>query len=160
MAKRKEQTTPSDQASQGSATSSMDTVETSVVAFAEQLGRVVGAVQAKADGWLDSKTLKEQLTRIRDEAADLLSHIGSETASTSGAAAPAQKPTASKKPGRSAGATAAWRTASATGRSGGKVDAPGKTHRKAPAAGRSIKHSNEMVPKLKAAEARRRTRRG
>jgi hypothetical protein len=38
------------------------------------------------------------------------------------------------------------------GRSGGKVDAPGKKHRKPPANTRGVKHSDEMVAKLKVAE--------
>ena len=55
MAKRKD-TTTSDQTIRGSATSATDPVEQRLVAFAEQLGRIVGTVQAKADGWLDRKT--------------------------------------------------------------------------------------------------------
>jgi hypothetical protein len=41
---------------------------------------------------------------------------------------------------------------SAKGRSGGKVDAPGKKHRKPPASTRGVKHSDEMVAKANAAE--------
>ena len=47
-----------------------------------------------------------------------------------------------------------------TGRSGGKVDAPGKTHRKAPAATPGIKHSDLMIPKVTAAQTMRKGRRG
>ena len=47
-----------------------------------------------------------------------------------------------------------------TGRSGGKVDAPGKTHRKAPAATPGIKHSDLMIPKVTAAQKMRKGRRG
>jgi transcription elongation factor len=160
MAKRQDTTTASDLTTQGSATSATDTVEQRLVAFAEQLGRIVGTVQAKADGWLDRKTLKEELTRIRDGAADLLNHVGTGTAIASAAATPAQSQTTDQTPGRSATATTGWRATGATGRSGGKVDAPGKTHRKPPAGARGIKHSNEMIPKLKAAQATRRRRHG
>ena len=138
MAKRKDTTTPSGQATPRSATSATDTVEQRLVSFAEQLGRIAGTVQARADGWLDRQTLNDQLTRIRDGAADLLDHLGSGTASI--AAAPAQK----KK----------------TGRSGGKVDAPGKTHRKPPPSARGTKHSDEMIPKGNAAQRMRHMRRG
>jgi hypothetical protein len=43
----------------------------------------------------------------------------------------------------------------ATGRSGGKVDAPGKKHRGAPAATPGIKHSDLMIPKVTAAQKMR-----
>ena len=155
MAKRKD-TTTSDQTIRGSATSATDPVEKRLVAFAEQLGRIVGTVQNKADGWLDRKTLNEELTRIRDGAADLLQHVGTETASASDVA-PAQRQTTDHAP---ATATTGWRATAATGRSGGKVDAPGKTHRTPPAGARGIKHSDEMIPKLKAAQATRRRRHG
>jgi hypothetical protein len=38
------------------------------------------------------------------------------------------------------------------------VDAPGKSHRKPPPSARGIKHSDEMIPKLKAAQTMRRRR--
>src|SRR5947209_17683455 len=50
-------------------------VEQRVVAFAEQLGRVVGTVQAKAEGWLDRDALNAQVLGVRDSAADLLKHL-------------------------------------------------------------------------------------
>src|ERR1700692_3767090 len=108
MAKRKETTTVSDQTTRGSATPAADTVEQRLVAFAEQLGRIVGTVQARADGWLERRTLTEELTRIRDGAADLLNHVGSETASASVSATPAQSQPTDHTPGRSARATTGW----------------------------------------------------
>jgi len=42
------------------------------------------------------------------------------------------------------------------GRSGGKVDAPGKKHRKAPEATHGVKHSDLMIPKVTAAQKMRR----
>ena len=87
----------------------MDGVEERVVAFSEQLGRVVGTVQAKAEGWLDRDALRKQLASIRDNAADLLEHLaGRETAVKNAVA----------------------KVTSTKGRSGGVVDAPGKKHRK------------------------------
>ncbi len=86
----------------------MDAVEARVIAFSEQLGRVVGTVQAKAEGWLDRDALKKQISDIRDSAADLIEQI-------------------------SRGGKPAVKKAVATvtkGRSGGVVDAPGKKHRK------------------------------
>ena len=45
----------------GSATGAQ-ALESGVVKLAEQLGWFVGTVQAKADGWLDSEALKQQMT--------------------------------------------------------------------------------------------------
>jgi hypothetical protein len=89
-----------------------DVIEQQVVAFAEQLGGLVGTVQAKTEGWLDRKTLSEQISRIRDSAAELLEHVRQgEDRST-------------RKTGSSQTAPAATRP------SRGAVDAPGKRHRK------------------------------
>src|ERR1700722_4976184 len=141
MAKRKDTTTSDQRTTQGSAASATDTVEQRLVAFAEQLGRIAGTVQARADGGLDRQTLKGDPTQIRDGAADLLKHVGSGAASGSVAATPAPRQTTERTPGRSATAATRWRATAATGRSGGKVDAPGKAHRRPPAGGRGVKHS-------------------
>jgi hypothetical protein len=88
-------------------------IEQRVVAFAEQLGRIAGTVQAKAEGWLDRDALKKQLASVRDGAAELMEQLagGAVDASkqTPVVAAPLQEP---------------------KGRSGGVVDARGKKHRK------------------------------
>jgi hypothetical protein len=88
-------------------------MEQRVAAFAEQLGRIVGTIQAKAEGWMDRETLNRQLASVRDGAAHLLEQLGS------GAT------TATKKKPAAAAARGGNK-----GRSGGVVDAPGKTHRK------------------------------
>jgi hypothetical protein len=90
-----------------------DAMEKRVVAFAEQLGRIAGTFQAKAEGWMDREALNKQIASVRDAAADLLEQLA-------GGAPKASK----KKP-----ATAAARGGT-KGRSGGVVDAPGKKHRK------------------------------
>jgi hypothetical protein len=127
-----------------SATPSADAIEQRVVAFAEQLGRLVGTVQAKADGWMDVPALQEQVTRIRDGAAGLLRQLGEAGARGKAAAVTATRK--SDKPARSS-----------AGRSGGKVDAPGKKHRKPAARTPGVKHSNEMISKGNASRQRRRT---
>ena len=49
-------------AAQSSGTSATaDVMEQRVVAFAEQLGRIVGTVQAKAEGWMDRDALNKQI---------------------------------------------------------------------------------------------------
>jgi hypothetical protein len=91
----------------------VDAIEQSVLAFAEQVGRIAGTLQAKAEGWMERETLNTQIARVRDGAADLLQQLAG------GATTGSQT-----KP---AGAGVRGGT---TGRSGGAVDAPGKKHRK------------------------------
>jgi hypothetical protein len=100
-----------------------DAIEQQVVMFAEQLGRVVGTVQARSEGWLDAKALADQVLRIRDSAASLLQELA--------AAAERQMPgsTAGRR-GRGSASTPTERGVRGGGRSGGVVDAPGKKHRK------------------------------
>ena len=134
--------------------------------------RMVGTVQAKAEGWMDRDALNAQVSAVRDSAAELLGHLG-------GGATPASPRTA-KQPARSAAAgsqsprrgaaskrqgakssnarsatvkpAAATRNASA-GRSGGVVDAPGKRHRK-PAANEAMPKPNDArMARLKVANA-------
>jgi hypothetical protein len=105
-------------------------VEQRVVAFAEQVGRVVGTVQAKTEGWLDRKKLAEQITHVRDGAADLLKHLSSGNGQTSTPAVTRSK------------------AADPNGRSGGRVDAPGKRHRKPVPSTKGVKHSDTRVAKM------------
>ncbi len=90
-----------------------DSIERRVVAFAEQLGRIVGTVQAKTEGWMDRDALSKQIASVRDGAADLLEQLA-------GGVTQASK----RKP------VSAASSSKSTGRSGGVVDAPGKKHRK------------------------------
>jgi hypothetical protein len=108
------------------------------MAFAEHVGRVVGTVQARTESLADRQKLTEQLTRIRDGAADLLDRLA-KAASVGSADGDAAAPAAR--------------------RSRGQVDAPGKAHRKAPAPTHGVKHSNLMIPKVKAAQTLRRPQR-
>jgi hypothetical protein len=89
----------------------VDGLEQRVLAFAEQLGRIAGTVQAKTAGWMDGDALKKELVRVRDGAAELLQQLTADAppvaVSTRTAAAPKRT----------------------RGRSGGIVDAPGKKHR-------------------------------
>jgi hypothetical protein len=104
--------------------------------FAEQLGRVVGTVQAKADGWLDPQTLQAQISSVRDAAAGLLTQISGVLPNT---------PTGSAKK---------------VTRSRGPVDAPGKRHRKPAPRARGVKHSDERIAKLRVAASNRIRRKG
>src|SRR5438067_8688179 len=129
-----------------SSTPTADAIAQRVVALAEQLGRLVGTVQAKADGLIDRPALQEQLTRIRDGAAGLLGTLGGGMPAPSSERAAPRKPKAKVAP------------RSAQGRSGGTVDAPGKKHRKPAARTRGVKHSDETIPKTTAARQIRRMR--
>lgn len=87
-------------------------IERKVIAFAEQLGSLMGTVQAKAEGWLDRKALSKEISRIRDGAAALLDQVNFEGTAAATSAS------------RETGSTRASRL------SRGPVDAPGKRHRK------------------------------
>jgi hypothetical protein len=103
-----------------------DGIEPRVIAFAEQLGRLIGAVEARAEGWLDRRTLHTELARIRDGASDLIDRM--KRARLSGKKVAATPP-AVARPSR------------------GAVDAPGKRHRKAPPQQRLDKRMGEPMGK-------------
>jgi hypothetical protein len=157
------------------ATEESRAMEERVVAFAEQLGRMVGTVERKTTGWLDMAALSDQLTRIRDGAADLLGHLGGGSASKEPEAAldPApssqsaepdgDSPVSAGRPSRGrTRKTAAPRAAkpprASSSRSREHVAAPGKTHRKPPVSLAGVKHSSEEVAKATTTERNRRTR--
>jgi hypothetical protein len=111
-----------------------DAMEQRVLAFAEQLGRIVGTVQARTEGWMDRETLNKQIAGVRDSAAELLDQL-------------ADGVTSMTKTAKDAVATTP--KAPSKGRSGGIVDAPGKKHRK----------PMPIDPRAAAADARRATMR-
>ena len=184
MAKRKETTT---QAQSGS---TADSMEQRMLAFAEQIGRVAGTMQAKAEGWLDREALNTQISSIRDGAADLLKQLGATTRGAAAAATAKARGSASNSTGRQAKASpkraaagpkrqaggkqpATKRAQSAGGgsgkadasaRSGGRVDAPGKKHRgPMPNEGGATgrpRGDGERLAKLKVANMTRTQRRG
>lgn len=139
MAKATTTRTPTPTSTSSSTASSepaANPVEDRLVAFAERLGWMVGTVQAKAQGWLDPAPLADHLTRIRDQASDLLAHLGV-----------------------GAGRSAASRTKAAKPGSADPAHAPEKRHRKPPPRKRGVKKSDERVTKMKVAESNRRRRR-
>ncbi len=92
-----------------------DMDEPQMAAFAEQLGRMVGTMQVRAEDWMNREMLTTQLAAVRDGAAHLLDQIRGLT--TAAVAIRKRKKPAPARAVRS-------------GRSGGTVDAPGKKHRK------------------------------
>ena len=113
MTKRNSPTSPNRETTTSTASSVTmeDPIEQRVVAFAEQLGRMVATIQAKAEGWMDRETLNRQIASVRDGAANLLEQLADATKATKTSAAVAAR-------------------GGNKGRSGGTVDAPGKRHRK------------------------------
>jgi hypothetical protein len=109
-------------------------MEQRVLAFAEQLGRLAGTLQAKAEASIDREALNRQIARVRDGAADLLERLAGE--------APA---VAEKRP------RAAAARGGAKGRSGGAVDAPGKTHRRRAPADPNAKMADTQAAKMRTA---------
>jgi hypothetical protein len=129
------------------ATDKAQAVERRILALAEQLGRLIGTAESKAEGWFDQKTLNRQVEQIRDSASELLEHLGG--AIESGRAA--TRSAATKPPTPDAPPPA--------GRSGGTVDAPRKAHRQRARSVRGAKHSDETVAKIKGAKTMRRGQR-
>lgn len=114
MAKRHKKPTRADTAASNIASdaTTAEAIEQRVLAFAEQIGRIAGTIQVKAEGWMDRQRLNRQLAGVRDGAAHLLQQLGS-----GATAAKKKKPAAVAARGGT------------KGRSGGAVDAPGKRHR-------------------------------
>ena len=117
-------------------------MEQRVVAFAEQLGRIAGTVQAKAEGWMDREALTKQIASVRDGAAELLEQLA-------GGATKGSK----KKPDTTA---ALGKT---KGRSGGVVDAPGKKHRKPMPTDPSANIADSQAAKMRTAKTMVKTNR-
>lgn len=109
------------------------TLDPRVAAFAEQLGRIAGTMQTKAESWMDRNTLNKQIASVRDGAAQLLdqlaqvAEVGQSVAKPSAAAAPVAP----------------------TGRSGGMVDAPGKKHRKPPPSDPRVRRAKAQAAKMR-----------
>jgi hypothetical protein len=119
----------------GASSESLKVLEQQVIAVAEQLGRIAGTAQARADHWLEQPGFQAQLTRIRKRAGQLLGRLGNHSP-----------------------AAADDRQERARTRSREKVAAPGKKHRKAPAQSRSVKHSDQGITKALATKRRKTAR--
>ena len=142
MAKRK--ATPAGNAAASDAEVTNTNVEPMVIALAEQLGTFLGRVQAKADGWLENETLRQQAGQIRDGATSLLKQLDQKSAPVRqqvAKAVAAVKPAAKKAAKQAAKQSAA--PAKAKKRSGGAVDAPGKRHRKPPPQQKVDRHASK-----------------
>jgi hypothetical protein len=82
----------------------------SIEGFAEDLGRLLGTAQAKAQGWLGQRqTIVKQLQQIRETAGTLLSQLGSGAAAVGRGRARGAAAVAAAKPRRKRKLSAAAR---------------------------------------------------
>ena len=109
------------------------------VLLAGELGRLAGTLEGTAETWLNRTSLTDQLTKIRDTAAELLESVMNGAASGREAA---RRPGAPQPVRQSADA----------------AHAPGKRHRKPAPSVRGAKKSNQSIPKMRTATAVRQRR--
>jgi hypothetical protein len=126
-------------------TATADAMEQRVLAFAEQLGRIVGTVKAKTEGWMDRDVLNQQIAGVRDSATELLEQLKTGVSN----AVSGEKPATEDGKPATKNATDATAASRSKGRSGGIVDAPGKKHRKP-----TPRDSRVMAANAKASTAR------
>lgn len=124
MTKRNARRSPSGKSSRIAKSHSLNALEQQVISVAEQLGRIAGTAQARADQWLDQPGFHAQLARIRKRASQLLGRLTNGSTGADGN-----------------------RRARAREQSREKVAAPGKKHRKAPEPSRGVKHSDQGISK-------------
>jgi hypothetical protein len=118
------------------ATPRVNGLEERVLAFAEQLGRIAGTLQANTAGRMDGDALKKELARVRDGAAELLQQL------TADAPPPIVVSTRTGGPA----------PRKIRGRSGGIVDAPGKKHRRPMPSDPGANRADSQAAKMRAAK--------
>jgi hypothetical protein len=145
------------------------------IALAEELGRIAGTIEGTAESWLNRQSLAEQLTRVRDGAAEMLESLtaGAErgraaaTGSVQTIAADVRRKASQALAAASAGRAAqkakkgSKKTKPATAQAAQRPDpsrAPGKQRRKPAPTMRGLKKSDERIPKLRTATAVRQRR--
>jgi hypothetical protein len=119
------------------------------IALAEQLGRIAGTIEGTAESWLQRRQLTDQLTRVRDGAAQMLDGLkaGADKGRAIVGRARADKNRAKK--------------ASAPEPRMAQPDpahAPGKKRRKPAPTLKGVKKSDEKIPKMRTAAAVRQRR--
>jgi len=133
-------------------------ISSQAVALAEQLGRIAGAIEGKAEKWMDRASLTDQLTAVRDRAAQLLESLaggaaqGRQTARKKGDAQATESAPPANTPANKGNSARA---------SKGRPDpahAPGKQHRKPGPTMHGVKHSDMRIPKARASAAARHRR--
>jgi hypothetical protein len=145
------------------------------IALAEQLGRIAGTIEGTAEAWLNRQSLTDQLTRVRDGAAEMLESLttGAERGRSAATATvrnftddvrrTASKAVTAVGAGRQAGkgqrkSKKTVKRAAASGTRADAAHAPGKQHRKPAPTKRGVKKSDERIPKARTAETVRQRR--
>jgi hypothetical protein len=108
--------------------------EAQAIALAEQIGRIAGTIEGTAESWVNQRKLADQLTRVRDSAAQMLQGLKKSQ----------KKKAVPARPRRVATADPAH--------------APGKRRRKPAPSLKGVKKSDERIPKLRTAAAVRQRR--
>ena len=138
------------------------------IALAEQLGRIAGTLGGTAESWLNRQDLSDQLTRVRDGAAEMLESLadGAERGRSAANAATGSAQRIAAEVRRKASQTlsvvrkskpAKTKAPRAAVRAADPARAPGKQRRKPGPSVRGLKKSDEKIPKLRsAAEVRQR----
>jgi hypothetical protein len=122
------------------------------LALAEQLGRMAGTLEGTAETWLNRASLTDQLSKVRDGAAQLLSTLAG--GASSARKAVQARPTNGQSSSAGKMASSRGRSASATA---DPAHAPGKQHRKPSPTVHGAKKSDSRIPKAKASgQARQR----
>ena len=126
------------------------------IALAEQLGRIAGTIEGTAESWVNREKLAEQLTRVRDGAAQMLEGLAAGAERTRKAATTVVRSVRPK-----AGSGKAKRAKAAPAAATRQPDpsrAPGKQRRKPSPTMKGVKKSDETIPKLRTATAARQRR--
>ena len=112
--------------------SGSESAEDRVIALAEQLGRIVGTMQAKAGGLLDRDALMQQISQVRDGATHLLEQFGVGVAAGAGEKEDTTSASADKQQGAASRSTPSRQSTNRTqqpksrGAAGGRQKASGE----------------------------------
>lgn len=125
-----------------------EAVEPTVVVLAEQLGRFLGNMQRKADGWMESEAFQQQVSQIRDGASQVLEQVNRARSAAGESAVRLANAAKSRMPGAAAKKAEAEKQEAADAKrrqSRKPVAAPGKKHRKPPPQVTVDRHASERV---------------
>ena len=111
------------------------------VALAEQLGRIAGTIEGTAGTWMNRQKVADQLTRVRDQATQMLEGLAGSVAK-----------------GRKASKAASAKAPAPRARQADPAHAPGKRRKKPAPTLRGVKKSDERIPKMRTAAAARQRR--
>jgi len=119
---------------------SLKGLEQQVVVLAEQLGRIAGLAQGKAERWLDQPEGHSKLARLRRHATNVIGRLHMYDGSNGDDGAIGTTRGQARKQSMS------------------KVAAPGKKHREAAKAVSQVKQSSEKIARTQTTRRRRTTR--